>query len=387
MKILFITEKWYPEASGGEIYFKNLAHYLAKKGHKIFIITGKPVSNLNKEFKLMKSFPANFNQQNFSITTIIKRFIYSLMIFTMIRRIKKANIDIIHTIPPICSIISNFFGRVLKIPIVISILSYGYDNWYKITKSSIKDLFFKKIQEFSWKLKYKRIFSISNNFFVLADKLGIDKNRVKYIPNAVDSNLFKPKQSRIKKAKLGFKEKDFIIGYFGALEKTKRVDKLILAINKIKNHKNLKLLIIGEGTEKKTLQKLTSEFKLDNIKFFKKINHEIMPEFLSLIDILILPSTSEGFPGIILESLACGKPVITTRVGELNFILKHKVNGYFISETNLIDEISKAILELYENKDLYLNLSKNGLKLAKEYSWNSIYKKFEFNYSEILRSR
>lgn len=384
MNILFITEKWYPQGSGGEIYFNNLANKLVNRGHNIFIITGKPIRNLNKKFKILASLPIYYNQQNLSFSTILKRILYDLILFTIIYKIKKEKIDIIHTIPPICSVVSQLFHNILKIPIVISILSFGYDNWFKITESSLKDTFFKKIQAFAWRLKYNKIFTISNKFFEIAKKLRLNREIIQFIPNAVDRKYFYPKKKSLIHKKIGFKETDFIVAYFGSLEKNKRVDILINSMVQLSTQKRIKLLIVGNGTEEKKLKKMKNILRLENIIFFNKVPYHLMPKYLSIIDLLALPSVSEGFPGIILESLACGKPVITTRVGELKYILEHEKNGYFISEIDLVNEMSDAILKLYNNKELYGKLSRNGLELVEKYSWDTISKRIEENYGEIL---
>ncbi|MHA1312685.1 MAG: glycosyltransferase family 4 protein [Candidatus Helarchaeota archaeon] len=386
MKILFITEKWYPEASGGEIFFNNLASFLAKRGHAINIITGKPVKYLNKSFKLLDSFPADFNQQNFSLSNIFKRILFGFFLLISISRIKKAKIDVIHAIPPVCSIAAYIFGKILKIPVVISLLSYGYEEWYEITKSSIKNTFFQKIQAFAWKLNYQKIYSISKNFIKLAEKLKIDKEKIEIIPNAVNCDLFKPSVNEKLRRKLDLKKDDFVIGFFGSFEKVKRIDKLILAMNLLDKHPNIKLLIVGNGSEENNLRELIKKYELENIRFHERVQHHLMPHFLSIVDVIALPSASEGFPAIVLESLASGKPVITTVVGEIEHVLENRKTGLFLSNNieAIPAEISNAILELYLNKELYEKLSNEGLKLARSFSWESVCQRFEKSYQEII---
>ena len=99
------------------------------------------------------------------------------------------------------------------------------------------------------------------------------------------------------------KEDDYVIGFFGSLEKVKRIDKLILAMCALTKYENIKLLIVGDGSEEDFLRRLVIKYDLENIVFYKRVRHHMMPKVISIINVLVLPSISEGFPGIVLHLL------------------------------------------------------------------------------------
>lgn len=135
--------------------------------------------------------------------------------------------------------------------------------------------------------------------------------------------------------------------------------------------KNIGLIIIGTGPLEAEIKKYASKYK--NFLFLGKIDNDKLPEYYSASDVTIVPSVhEEGFGRIILESLACGTPVIGSNRGAIPEAMDESV-GKLIDVTP--ENIKKTVEYFYNNPDKLQKLSKNTRKFAeKRYSENNIIK-------------
>ncbi len=158
--------------------------------------------------------------------------------------------------------------------------------------------------------------------------------------------------------------------YAGRLLSHKNIDVFLQAIAEIKKeNKKIKAIIIGEGPDKKNLERLTTRLKLNNnVAFLGSIPTD--SEVYSLIKsskVFILPSSREGFGMVAIEAFACGVPVIT--VNEKDNATKEIV----ISDYNgKICDLDKEDLAKSINELLLKNLKANCLKSAESYNWETI---------------
>ena len=82
----------------------------------------------------------------------------------------------------------------------------------------------------------------------------------------------------------------------------------------------------------------------DNITFLGHVSHEDLPSYYNMADILTLPSDMEGIPMVILESLACGTPVVSSNVGGIPDIIANGINGIVLDDLSP-DQLASAIIE------------------------------------------
>jgi glycosyltransferase involved in cell wall biosynthesis len=143
---------------------------------------------------------------------------------------------------------------------------------------------------------------------------------------------------------LGLKD-EFVIGCFGRLSHEKGQDILIRAFAKslFEVDRRLKLLFLGDGPAKKDLLELSDKLGVKDKIIFKSHVTNIKG-FYSAIDLLILPSRSEGLPNVVLEAMACGVPVAAAEVGAVSQIITNNVNGWIFKAGDEI-KLSKIIEE------------------------------------------
>lgn len=144
------------------------------------------------------------------------------------------------------------------------------------------------------------------------------------------------------------------IGFIGRLSYEKGVLEFLDAIKLLNRHEKLKFLIIGDGKLKNDVKLKIHEDNLDNVEFMEWVPNENLPYYLNQLKLMVLPTrNAEGLPTIILESIACGTPVLSTCVGGIPDIIKNCETG-FTMESNSAEDIAKNVKRVVD----YPNLEK-----------------------------
>lgn len=183
-------------------------------------------------------------------------------------------------------------------------------------------IFSKKVSKIKFVISKIIEFLALNNsdLFVVAtqeEKEYFDKykNKVKVIPNYVDTDLFKPMPE------LKNKENKTVLLFIGRLERQKNLENLILALE---NFDGVRLQVIGSGSLKNRLENLANGKKV-SIEFLGNKPYNELPKYINYSDIFVLPSLYEGNPKVLLEAMSCGKVVLgANTVGSTNIITDKK---------------------------------------------------------------
>ncbi len=177
----------------------------------------------------------------------------------------------------------------------------------------------------------------------------------------------------MKKKKLGK-----IVLYVGNLKEAKGIFDLLESFL-IMNMKHTRLIYIGSGHDRKRLLSLIEYHKLsEKVEVIGPFHHNIIAEWMRRSDVLCLPSHNEGVPNVILESMACGTPVVATNVGGIPEILSSG-SGYTVPVKNpsVLAERLKDALEKDWDRDEISNLSKR-------YDWDETASKIFTEIKEVL---
>lgn len=166
--------------------------------------------------------------------------------------------------------------------------------------------------------------------------IGIPQDKIAYISNGCDLDSFRPGKNDLGRRGLGIEEKDFVIGTVGTLNELKDQKTLISAFAQInKNNSSLKLLIVGDGPERKGLETLGQHLGVaKNIIFTGIVKGP--QEIYRVMDIFVLPSRSENCPNAILEAMATGLPIVATNVGDVGYMLGGENGGIIVNPGNAV---------------------------------------------------
>jgi glycosyltransferase involved in cell wall biosynthesis len=199
------------------------------------------------------------------------------------------------------------------------------------------------------------------------------KDKFKWIPTGVDLHLFRPMEKKKLRELYGFHEEDEVIIFSGRLSWNKGLDLLLESFKLLSAEvPRARLVIVGDGEQKSYLVNRALALQIRDRTFFlgEKSRSEL-PMILNCADIFALPSFIEGFPMAVLESLACGVPVVAVDVGDVSKLVIKGVTGYTVAGRDP-KEFKKQLSESLIKHD---TMVENCLKLSHEYAMSSIAQK------------
>lgn len=359
MKITMFTENFL-FFGGGERHVYQLSKLLSNKEHTIKIVTswGKNEKISENRIQVKRAF---LGRRPFSLikSCLISNFALEAM-----------NQDIVH--------VHGFYAKqpvagalwaktLFMKPVVVTLHSFnpGLSNYYKRTLPKIDTII--AVSE-SVKLQYQNICNI----------------QMKVIPNGVDTELFNPNANG--KSLIDFyrlKDK-FVVLFVGRLAKEKGIINLLYAIPKVlRIVKNVVFVFVGDGPAKQDLLLLSEKLGISDkiiITGFKR--SEELPAIYAACDVFILPSASEAFPLVLLEAMACAKPVICANIGGTDIIGKSVIS--FIEDPNSIDSISESILKAYLKSNELFTIGLIGRQIAERHSWDSVIERTIDEYRKLI---
>ncbi|MDH7506306.1 MAG: glycosyltransferase family 4 protein [Candidatus Thermoplasmatota archaeon] len=309
------------------------------------------------------------------------KFLYPFEIFYDLFRLEKKINEIDPDLIHIQSTSPNFslFGihMLKKFPIVITIHGY-FNQEYKI-HTVIRKIFYRTFCAPIEKLALSKIPYI----IVLCPQIEniiqkFTKSKISIIPNGIDLGYIQKINS--------YEKKDYpAIFFLGYLTKGKGVEDLIKAIQLVKiKFDNVKLYIGGIGPHMTKLQKLVQDLNLkENVTFLGLLDGKEKFAYMKAMDIFVLPSYWESFPVVLLEAMACGKPIITTDVGGNPYAVINGTNGFLVKPGDCY-ELSEKIIKLLNDKDLIKKMGEESLKRADDFDWSIIVKQTREVYEKIV---
>lgn len=213
---------------------------------------------------------------------------------------------------------------------------------------------------------------------------GNDFNeKLRVIPGGVDLSLF-PEKVNTKKIdeKYGLKNKKLIL-FSGKLTKYKGVKYLIQAARQI----NAVIGIAGDGPERKNLEQLAKNLKLDNVRFFGLVQNGELIKMYYRADVCVVPSVwDEPLGLVILEAMAAKTPVVVTRKGGIPLMVKDGYNGFFVRPRNA-KEISQKVNMLLSNDQLRVKIGIRARQtVSDKFTWEKIAKMYEDKYAKFKKN-
>lgn len=214
-----------------------------------------------------------------------------------------------------------------------------------------------------------------------------DKKNSTILYNGIELGKFKKDEELVKKLtdKYSLSSESVVFGYVGRLSKEKDAINLLQAINILKDlsKKSFKLIIVGDGSERGNLIDFVDSNKLNDIVIFVGEKNDVVP-YLSVIDILVLPSKTEGLPTVLLEAMAMKCMIVSTDCGGVQEILSG-TKSYIVPIENPYELAYKMneVLDLDpETRDIYAKAYQN--KIISTFSIEHTVDKIHALYSSVL---
>jgi len=391
LKVIFTTRSVYPfHGYGGmERYIFFLARYLKEEGINIEIITSSVEGKKGEE---------SYEGINFILLSpqVVTKGIFKFLMFPLTshlftlniaRYLKNIDFDILHSFggtPLFYNILVKKRPPVVNQPFGLEPFKtkglrkiYNYLVWYLFTKYILKTSDAIASEGDNQTKDITKIFNIpKEKCFNLPD--GVDIQTIeKYTANP-----------KITRADIGLKPTDFVLINVNRLAPNKGVNYLIDALNILKKSiKDIKLIIIGTGSEESKILKQIENYGLkDIILHFKNVDDETLYNYYSLADIFVCPTLYEGLPIVILEAMACGLPIVATNTAENPQVVKDKINGVLVPVASS-SGIADGVLKLYENNQQRKQMGIKSKEIIKDYDWRIIAKKAIEKYKHLIENK
>ena len=331
----------------------------------------------------------------FRTNTVMESFLSSMLGFNEIlfiravyKRIlevaKVLDFDLIHAhSPSLLGLASIWAAKRLDVGVVYEIRAFWEDAAVasnKYSEKSIKYHLTKKMETYVCK-HVDRVVTIS---LAMKDDLisrGINKDKLFFVPNGVDSHFFESKEKDHNLLDSLGLDKKLVFGYIGTFYDFEGVEDLIQAFVKLYGENNdAALLLVGGGERESEIRTQLERINVDYIVYAGKIPHEKVMAYYSAMDIMVYPRKSTRVTEMTtplkpLEAMALGKPVICSSVGGLVELIGAD-NGLFFSPGRH-DEMVDCCLQLIRNPLLRNQLKVNGKKRAlQERTWRKIIERY-----------
>lgn len=201
--------------------------------------------------------------------------------------------------------------------------------------------------------------------------IGIPDEKVKIVPYYTSVLEIDSRNAALANSLKGKFGNKFVILYFGRLIKKKGLGYLIKAFARLrKEFEDIVLVIAGDGPEKRNLEKMRKDLKLNDVYFTGAIDEETKPAYFLLADVYVYPCITlelpEEWPLGVVEAMSVGKPVVvTTAVGSAPDVVRHGVNGYIVPEKDS-DALYSTIKKMLENRELRRNMGLRSKKIIEK---------------------
>ena len=204
---------------------------------------------------------------------------------------------------------------------------------------------------------------------------------IKVIPNFIDLERFKKQpKDHFKKAICPNGEK--LVIHTSNFRKVKRVEDVLDVFCEIKKVVPSKLLLIGDGPERKRMEDKARDICTEDIRFLGKL--DAVEEVLSVSDLFLMPSEKESFGLAALEAMACEVPVVSSNAGGIPELNKDGYSG-FVCEVGDVEDMVKKSIKILDNANLQ-KFKEGALNRAKEFDINNVLPQYEKYYDLVIQN-
>ena len=378
------------DTGGMNVYVRELARELAKRGHMIDIYTmahqpqhGPPI-NLGQNVRIIHlETGVNEDMPKLAIYAYIQRFACGAEDF---RKYNQMEYDLIHSHYWLSGLIGKQLQALWHIPHAVMFHTLG----------AVKNSIGIGEDEPELRIESERevvggcdciIASTAREREELIKYYGASPDKITIIPCGVNLDLFKPIDKGIARKELGLDHQKVIL-FVGRIEPLKGLEQLLGALNYIEGEEPPVLMMVGGDEHSQgqvqVLQRMAKDLHIeDRVTFVGSVAQEKLPLFYSAADICAIPSYYESFGMVALESLACGTPIVATNVGGMRSIIRHGEIGRIAKDNsphNLASEISGLLCQR-EDKDQRVKTRRDRMT---EFGWATIADRILHEYNRLL---
>jgi len=368
---------------GMERYVYYFSKHLAESGVSVELFTSVTKKQTSCDLEKVK---LTFLKPNVNESIRLLRGInYRLFLRKVSTYLKKSKYDIVHAfgICPVEYLKYKSRGKVVIQP-------FGNEEF----KSRERENFFKRTY-LDLFMRNPKLYSVRNADAIASEGeiqtkeimqlFGVPKEKIFYLPDGVDLDEIEEytKDVEVTREDYNIQDADIVLMNVNRLEPNKGVSYLIEALEILNQELNVKLILVGTGSEEEKIKRLIKHLGLsEKVKHFKNIPDKLMFQLYTLADISVTPTLYEGLPLVVLEAMACGKPIVASNVSEVPQAVKDGINGFLVPPRNP-KAIADAVLKIYD-KNLFMKMGKASKEIVERYDWGRIAKMAIRKYEELI---
>jgi glycosyltransferase involved in cell wall biosynthesis len=254
---------------------------------------------------------------------------------------------------------------------------------YSQVKQIFRQLFFKSVE-----LRIVRnvdcVIAVGQGLrddFINRFKIAADK--VKVIPNGVDTNFFRPRIADSEVVLRKYKLPEEYALFVGRLVEQKSLHYLLDAIKGTQIH----VVIVGEGPLLSYLKRICEKLEITNqVHFIRAVPLDDLRRIYCQAKLFVLPSVAEGLPLVMLEAMASGLPIIASRIPGITNVVNDERNG-FLFDVGDVEQLHLRLVQLFSDESLATKMGEYSRKIAEDqFSWFSVAKRTHKLYESLLKN-
>ncbi len=380
-------------ATGGlNVYVLELSRELARRGHQVDIVTrlDGPLPSLEvlepglRLIRIAAGPPVPLDKEE--TAEVVPEFVRGVLRFV---REEDLRYDLLHTHYWQGGRAGTLLARELGVPHVTMFHTLGeVKNRARISEREPR---FRILHERVIARQADAIVTASHHERgVLSRYYGASEERMHTIPCGIDLDLFRPADQAASRRRLGFPADHPVLLWVGRLEKLKGVDILVDAVADLDECRADLVVVGGDERAAELRGELERQARdagiADRISFAGAVPHDDLPVYYSAADVVVVPSYYESFGLVAVEAMACGTPVVASRVGGLMSTVIDGVNGYLIP-WRCPGPFAEKLEVLIHNPELRANFSRAACTTVERFGWKRVAAEVANLYESLLKPR
>jgi glycosyltransferase involved in cell wall biosynthesis len=410
MRILVLHQYFLGKDDPGGSRFNQFVKYWEEMGHEITVIagtvhysTGKKDEKYKGKWVVKEKYSENVTVYRTYVSEAYNKsflgrlwgyfsFTFSSL-YAALFKVKKHHDVMIVTSPPLFVGVTGIITKIFKrIPMVFEVR----DLWPEsaIDTGVLTNGLLIKAAYLVEKLSYKfadKINVLTPAFKkALIEKKNVKENKIIFIPNGADTDIFQPSEKENwVRDKYGLRDK-FVVTYMGAHGVANNLDSILNVAKLCKEYKDIVFLLIGDGMEKKRLQKRAIEENIENVIFIDSQPKKLIPDFCNASDVCTavlqkVDTFKTVYPNKVFDYMSCAKPILIGIDGVARELVENSQSGYYVDPDNPAD-FKEKLLMLYNNRVLLDQLGQNGLEfVTKNFSRENLAYKYIEELDKIVK--
>jgi len=366
----------YPTFGGSGVVATELGMALADKGHEVHFVTyNQPVRldfishDLHFHEVLMEEYPL-FQYQPYELALSTK----------LVEVVSKYNLEILHVHYAIPHAYAAYMAKMMLkekgIDIKVVTTLHGTDITLVGSHPS-----YKTAVEFSIN-NSDVVTSVSESLKQDTLRLFTITNDIRVVHNFIDTEKYERESQNECQRIAVAKPEERILTHISNFRPVKRIEDVVKIFYNVQKEIPAKLLMVGEGPEKRNAELLVKKLGISNSVIFLGNSHEIA-KILCYTDVFLLPSKSESFGLSALEAMAAKTAIISTNTGGLPEVNVHGVTGY-LSNLGDVENMAKNAVSILKDDSILLRFKENAEKHTKQFCLENILPVYEEIYSSVL---